>query len=172
MRTRKTAWTAAQDSAPSDLAWRVLGLVNLYRLLVAALLFGASRFDAGSELLSIIHPGYMAVISAIYFFAGIGLIAVRRVPFVGLRALTLTQALTDSIAMGFVLWAAGGVSSGLGILLLLPVAAMALLARDRDALFIAAVASVAVLAQQIVSDADSPGGSGYLAAGVLGAVIF
>ena len=171
MRTRKTAWTAAQDSAPSDLAWRVLGLVNLYRLLVAGLLFGASRFDAGSELLSIIHPGYMAVISAVYLFAGIGLIAVRRLPFVGLRMLTLTQALTDSVAMGFILWAAGGVSSGLGILLLLPVAAMALLARNRDALFIAAVATVAVLAQQIIVETDSPGG-GYLVAGVLGAVIF
>jgi two-component system sensor histidine kinase PilS (NtrC family) len=171
MRTRKTAWTAAQDSPPSDLAWRVLGLVNLYRLLVAGLLFGASRFNAGSELLSIIHPGYMAVISAVYLFAGIGLIAVRRVPFVGLRMLTLTHALTDSVAMGFILWAAGGVSSGLGILLLLPVAAMALLARNRDALFIASVATVAVLAQQIVVETDSPGG-GYLVAGVLGAVIF
>ena len=172
MRTRKTAWTAAQDSAPSDLAWRVLGLVNLYRLLIAGSLFAASRFHTGGELLSIVHPGYMAVISAIYFFAGIGLIAVRRVPFVGLRVLTLTQALTDSLAMGFILWAAGGVSSGLGILLLLPVAAMALLARNRDALFIAAMASVAVLTQQLIVDADSPGGSGYLVAGVLGAVIF
>jgi len=174
MRTRKTAWTVAQDSAPSDLAWRVLGLVNLYRLLIAGSLFAASRFDAGQELLSIVRPGYMAVISAIYFFAGIGLIAVRRVPFVGLRMLTLTHAVTDSIAMGFVLWAAGGMSSGLGILLLLPVAAMALLAHNRDALFIAAVATVAVLGQQLVVDTASPGGngSGYLAAGVLGAVIF
>ena len=161
-----------QDSAPSDLAWRVLGLVNLYRLLIAGSLFAASRFGDSSALLSILRPGYMAVIAAFWFFAGIGLIALRRLPIAGLRALTLTHAVVDSVTMGFVLWAAGGISSGLGILLLLPVAAMALLAKHRDALFIAAVASVAVLTQQVIVDTAAPGSSGLLTAGVLGAVIF
>ena len=53
------------DSAPSDLAWRVIGLVNLYRLLVAGGLFIASRIDAVNELLIIPHPTRMAVICAI-----------------------------------------------------------------------------------------------------------
>jgi len=167
------ARTAPLESAPSDLAWRVLGLVNLYRLLVAGGLFAASRFMVGRELLSINHAGEMAVISALYFFAGIGLIALRRLPFAGLRTLTLTHALVDSVAMGFVLWAAGGVASGLGILLLLPVAAMALLAYHRDAFFTAALASTSVLLQQAVVNlrADNADTS-YIAAGVLGAVIF
>jgi hypothetical protein len=98
-------------------------------------LFTASRFTVGRETISIDRPGEMAVICALYFLAGIGLIALRRVPFGGLRALTLTHSVVDSAAMGFVLWAAGGVASGLGILLLLPVAAMALLAYHRDAFF-------------------------------------
>ena len=164
---------APPDSAPSDLAWRVFGLVNLYRLLVAGALFTASRFTVGRETLSIDRPGEMAVICALYFFAGIGLIALRRVPFSGLRTLTLTHAVVDSTAMGFVLWAAGGVGSGLGILLLLPVAAMAVLAFNRDAFFTAALASCAVLLQQLVVNlyGDNPEG-GYITAGVLGAVIF
>jgi two-component system, NtrC family, sensor histidine kinase PilS len=167
------ARTAPLESAPSDLAWRVFGLVNLYRLLVAGGLFAASRFAVGRETFSIDRPGEMAVICAVYFFAGIGLIALRRVPFGGLRVLTLTHAVVDSAAMGFVLWAAGGVSSGLGILLLLPVAAMALLAYDRDAFFTAALASCAVLVQQLMVNlrTDNLEG-GYIAAGVLGAVIF
>jgi len=174
MPTPAAARTAPLESAPSDLAWRVLGLVNLYRLLVAGGLFAASRIDVlGSELLSMDSPGQMTVVCALYFFAGIGLIALRRIPAAGLRALTLTHAVVDSTAMGFVLWAAGGVSSGLGILLLLPVAAMALLAYHRDAFFTAALASTSVLLQQAVVNlhADNPGG-GYIAAGVLGAVIF
>jgi two-component system sensor histidine kinase PilS (NtrC family) len=160
------------DSAPSDLAWRVFGLVNLYRLLIAGALFVASRFALGRDLLSIDRPGEMAVICALYFFAGIGLIALRRVRFGGLRTLTLTHAAVDSLGMGFVLWAAGGIDSGLGILLLLPVAAMALLAYHRDAFFTAAMASCAVLLQQLVVNAGSATTGGYLAAGVLGAVIF
>ena len=48
------------ESAPSDLAWRVLGLVNLYRLLVAGGLFIASRFTVGRETISIDRPGEMA----------------------------------------------------------------------------------------------------------------
>ena len=59
--------------------------------------------------------------------------------------------------MGFVLWAAGGVASGLGILLLLPVAAMALLAYHRDAFFTAALASCAVLLQQLLVNLDADG---------------
>ncbi len=161
------------ESAPSDLAWRVFGLVNIYRLLVAGGLFTASRFTVGRETISIDRPVEMAVICALYFLAGIGLIALRRVPFGGLRALTLTHSVVDSAAMGFVLWAAGGVASGLGILLLLPVAAMALLAYHRDAFFTAALASCAVLLQQLLVNLDADGtGGGYIAAGVLGAVIF
>jgi two-component system sensor histidine kinase PilS (NtrC family) len=173
MPTPAAARTAPLESAPSDLAWRVLGLVNLYRLLVAGGLFAASRFTVASETLSIDRPDEMAVVCALYFLAGIGLIALRRVPFGGLRALTLTHAVVDSAAMGFVLWAAGGVTSGLGILLLLPVAAMALLAYHRDAFFTAALASCAVLLQQVLVNLEVDGtAGGYLAAGVLGAVIF
>src|SRR3982750_1445030 len=132
MRTAAPAKSAALNRAPSDLAWRVLGLVNLYRLLVSASLFAASRFSDSSDVLNILQPGDMAVICSLWFFAGIGLIALRRLPLAGLRSLTLAHAIVDSVAMGFVLWASGGIAGGLGILLLLPVAAMALLARKRD----------------------------------------
>ena len=34
---------AAAPTAPTDLAWRVIGLVNLYRLLIPPALFGLFR---------------------------------------------------------------------------------------------------------------------------------
>ena len=161
------------DNAPSDLAWRVVGLVNLYRLLIAGGLFIASQISTVQDLLDIQQPTALAVICAVYFLAGIGLIALRRLPFTGLRLLTLTHALVDSVAISLILWASGGVNSGLGILLLLPIGAMALLASNRDAFFMAAVASVAVLAQQVLWNL-APGHvrEGYLGAGILGAVLF
>jgi two-component system sensor histidine kinase PilS (NtrC family) len=161
------------ETAPSDFAWRVVGLVNLYRLLVAAGLFGAARSGTVQEILGIERPTELAVISAVYLFCGIGLIALRRLPQVSLRMLALSHVLVDATAIGFILWAAGGVESGLGILVLLPVGAMAMLTGPRDALFIAASASVAVLVQQAARE-FGPGSvlGEYLHAGLLGIVIF
>ncbi len=79
----------------------------------------------------------------------------------------------DSAAIALILYASGGVASGLGILLVLPVAAMAVLADHRDAFLIAAVAALAVLVQQVFVELD--GGASttdYTTAGVLGAVLF
>lgn len=161
------------DNAPSDLAWRVIGLVNLYRLLVAGGLFIASRVAAFQDLLIILEPTLMSVICAIYFLTGIGLIAMRRLHFAGLRMLALVHALVDSMAVAWILWASGGAQGGLGILLLLPIGAMALLASNRDAFFMAATATVAVLVQQVAWNlVPGQAGGGYINAGVLGAVIF
>lgn len=161
------------ENAPSDFAWRVIGLVNLYRLLVAGGLFAASWLEVVQESLIIEQPGQLALVCALYFLVGIGLIALRRVPMVGLRLLALAHAVADSVGIAFILWATSGVDSGLGILLLLPVGAMALLTGPRDALFMAATATLAVLAQQVARDWDSATiHGGYVSAGMLGAVIF
>ena len=51
---------------------------------------------------------------------------------------------------GFILYASGGVASGLVIVLVLPVLVLTLLAERRDALLIAALAALAVLVSAIV----------------------
>nr|PZN67608.1 MAG: ATPase [Pseudomonadota bacterium] len=161
------------EGAPSDLAWRVIGLVNIYRLLVAGGLFACAQSDAMQEILLIDHPAALSIITAAWFFAGIGLIALRHLPFMGLRLLAFTHAVTDSVAMAFVLWATSGVAGGLGILVLLPVGSMALLTGNRDALFMAATATVAILIQQLAREvAPGPTEGGYVSAAVLGIVIF
>lgn len=161
------------EGAPSDLAWRVIGLVNIYRLLVAGGLFTAAQLGGMREVLDIDRPAALSIICAAYFFAGIGLIALRQLPFMGLRLLAFTHAITDSVAIAFILWASSGVGGGLGILVLLPVGAMALLAGNRDGLFMAASATVAILIQQFARAVD-PGldESGYVSAAVLGMVTF
>jgi two-component system sensor histidine kinase PilS (NtrC family) len=160
------------EGAPSDLAWRVIGLVNMYRLLVAGGLFACAQSSTLQEILAIEHPAALSITTAGYFFAGIGLIALRHLPFVGLRLLAFTHAVTDSVAIAFVLWATSGVSGGLGILVLLPVGAMALLTGNRDALFMAATATVAILTQQLARDVSEPADGSYVSAAVLGIVIF
>ena len=173
MRYAADSLRTASDTAPSDLAWRVMGLVNLYRLLIAAGLLVASLIDVSREVLGITQARAMISICALYFAAGVILILLRRLPGLPLRLLALTHACVDAIAIGFILWACGGVASGLGLLLLLPVGAMALLAGNRDAFFMAAVGTVAVLVQQVAVQITGSGSdNGYLLGGVLGAAIF
>src|SRR5262245_6546829 len=173
MRLSAAGRLAPADQTPSDLAWRVIGLVNLYRLLIAAGLFLASRITTAVDVLRIERPNHLAAIAAVYFLVGIGIIALRRVPALSLRPLALIHALVDCIAIAWVLWASNGVNGGLGILLLLPIGAMALLTSNRDAFFMAAAATVAVLVQQVALNIspDREDG-GYVGAGMLGAVIF
>jgi two-component system sensor histidine kinase PilS (NtrC family) len=79
----------------------------------------------------------------------------------------------DSVSVALILYSSGGVGSGLGILLVLPVAALAILADHRDAFLIAAVAALAVLVQQVFTVlTDNTPATDYSAAGVLGAVLF
>jgi two-component system sensor histidine kinase PilS (NtrC family) len=164
---------APVEGAPSDLAWRVIGLVNIYRLLVAGGLFAAAQSETLREVLGIDRPAALNIIAAAYFFAGIGLWALRPLPFMNLRLLAFTHAVADSVAIAFVLWASSGVAGGLGILVLLPVGAMALLTGNRDALFMAATASIAIQIQQLVRElAEGSAEGGYVSAAVLGMVIF
>src|SRR6187200_806590 len=65
------------EGAPSDLAWRVIGLVNMYRLLVAGGLFVAAQSEGLREVLDLHQPAALSIICAAYFFAGIGLVALR-----------------------------------------------------------------------------------------------
>jgi len=167
-RLRSTASTT-----PSDLAWRVIGLLNLYRLLVPLLLLSMQSFGgAGWELL-VARPRLFVSACITYFTAAVLLIIARRLHWSSLRIVALVNATVDALAIGFILYASGGAVSGLGILLVLPVFALTVLAGPRDALLIAAVAALAVLVQQVfVGETIGSGATDYVTAGVFGAVLF
>lgn len=108
-----------------------------------------------------------------YFTAAVLLVIARRLQWSSLRIVALVNASVDAVAIGLILFASGGVGSGLGILLVVPVFALTILAGPRDALLIAALAAIAVLLQQIfVGLTGVSPAADYLAAGVYGAVLF
>jgi two-component system sensor histidine kinase PilS (NtrC family) len=160
-------------SSPTDLAWRVIGLANLYRLLVPVVLYSIHWFSLPFPVVGGAHPRLFLSASILYFAAGIGLVLAQRRPWPSLRVLELTHALIDAVAIAVLLYASGGVASGIAILLVVPVGAMALLAQDRDALLIAAFTALGVLVQQIACQLEGIApASDYPAAGVIGAVVF
>ena len=163
---------ASAPSAPTDLAWRVIGLLNLYRLLVPLVLIAVQALAGPQWALLATHPRLFLSSCIAYLTAGVLLIIARRLEWSSLRIVALVNSGVDAAAIGLILYASGGVSSGLGILLVLPVGAMAVLADHRDAFLLAAVAAIAVLAQQIFVNIDGAPNTDYTTAGVLGAVLF
>jgi two-component system sensor histidine kinase PilS (NtrC family) len=167
------ASVALPATAPSDLAWRVIGLVNLYRLLVPLVLLAIVFLPGSQAVLVTTQPNLFLTSSLVYFFIGVLMVVARRLSWPSIRRVALLNAAVDSIAIAVILYSAGGVGSGLGILLVLPVGATAVLGDNRDAFLIASMAALAVLAQQIFAYL---GGdtlvSDYTNAGVLGAVLF
>lgn len=171
--TRLSADAASPRSAPGELAWRVVGLLNLYRLLVPVVLLGTQRLATPQSGLLAARPQLFLSACVAYFTAAVLLIVARRLHWSSLRIVALVNAGVDSIAIGFILYASGGVTSGLGILLVIPVLTLSILATRRDAILIAAMAAISVLVQQGFVAASEPlQAADYTTAGVLGAVLF
>jgi two-component system sensor histidine kinase PilS (NtrC family) len=163
----------SNPASPTDLAWRVIGLVNLYRLLVPPVLLFMQRATRPTPLVGADSPTLFLSILAAWFIFGIGLVLAQRRPWPSMRVLTLTHTTIDSAAVALLLYASGGVGSGLAILLVVPVGAMALLAQGRDAFLIAACAAFGILTQQIAGQLQGAVPvADYPAAGVIGAVLF
>jgi len=167
------ASVASPATAPSDLAWRVIGLVNLYRLLVPLVLLAITFLPGSQAVLVTAQPSLFLTSCLIYFFVGVLMVVARRLSWPSIRRVALLNAAVDSVAIAVILYSSGGVGSGLGILLVLPVGATAVLGDNRDAFLIASMAALAMLAQQIFANLGGDSlVADYTNAGVLGAVLF
>jgi two-component system, NtrC family, sensor histidine kinase PilS len=160
--------------APSvDLAWRVVALTNLYRLLLPPVLVTVHLFTRPTPSVGGTNPQLFYVLCAVYWVLG-GLFAFGgRRHWPSRRVLVQAHTLVDSSAVAVILYCSGGAGSGLGILLVIPVGAMALLGEGRTAFANAAIAALGILAQQIFSVAfgNAPSAD-YPLAGMQGAVVF
>ena len=153
--------------------WHSLRLFNFYRLLVAVLLLGLwllemnprgpGRFDAGLYLATDIVYIALALLA---FAAG----SLRSPPFL-LQILALV--VIDIACIVLLMHASGGITSGLGMLLIPVIAAAGLLVPGRLAALFAALASIALLADQGLSHWLDPEYAGsYTQTGLLGLTLF
>ncbi len=164
------AIAATSHTAPADLARRVTGWLNVYRVLAPVVLVSALLL-AGPGRETVVHPVLFLVTCGGYFTAAVTLIILQRATHAATVLTPLANGVMDSLAIALILYASGGVSSGFGILLVLPVLALTLLAQRREALLIPAVAALAVLVPQFLIGLRTPH-TDYTTAGVLGAVLF
>ncbi len=156
-----------------DLTWRILGTLGVFRLITAAglliLFFGA----ADAHVFGDRNPALFAATAGLYLLFAVmsALVTQRRI----LRAATLVpvQVAADIAAITLLMHASGGVSSGLGGLLIVFVGAGGLVLPTRFPTLFAAMAAIAILSEQLFSQITGLGSSSSMpAAGVLGGVIF
>jgi two-component system sensor histidine kinase PilS (NtrC family) len=154
------------------LNWRVLGLLNLYRVLVPLVLISLYSLGGGRGIAVDSQQLFFGAAIFYLLFGLVSVILVRR-RLASAHIQTILQASLDIIVLMLLLHACGGVAGGLGLLLLVPVGALAFLLPPRSALFLAAVTVILVLAhtiwQQLTGHADI---TAYATAGLLGVVLF
>src|SRR6187402_961657 len=104
----------AVPPAPTDLAWRVIGLVNLYRLLIPPALYLLSLYFGEGTPIGGTYPGLFLWACVVYFAAGLAFVLAGRRLMPNLRATTFVHAMVDAVAISLLLFASGGIASGLG----------------------------------------------------------
>jgi len=147
----------------SDSFWVSLRYFNAYRIVVAGLFFASVLFYQDLRLLGLEDVRLYAVTSALYLAIAIGFhVLLRRAPY-NFNAQLTAHIVVDVVAITLLSHASGGFRSGLAVMLLISVAAAGLVSRGSQLLGYAALASIAVLAEQTVQIlADEATLSAYL----------
>ena len=166
---RRIDYNAGRDPA---MVWRVLAVLNLYRVLVPLVLLGLYSLG-GARGLAVYSSQVFFGATVFYFCFGLVSVVFVRQRLASANVQTNLQASVDMFVLVLLLHTCGGVASGLGVLFLVPVGALAFLLPPRSALFLAAIAAIAILAdtiwQQLGGKSDI---NSYATAGLLGAVLF
>lgn len=156
----------------TELAWRVLALVNLFRLLVP-LLLAVLYVTLQPRMVGQVHTTLFFVTGAAYFlFAALSIPSIRQ-RWPDLTVQTAFNVSVDVVAISLLTYSSGGMNSGLGALLVLPIGAASFVVGQRLALMFAAVAALALLLQQAFTTlAARSDPADFASAGIVGALMF
>jgi two-component system sensor histidine kinase PilS (NtrC family) len=156
-----------------ELPWRVLSLLNVFRLLLPMLLLLVFFFNAPSYSVGSQQPGLFLSVAVGYF--AVGLVCIHtiqsRTPSAEWQA--ILQLVVDAIAISVLIHASGGVSSGLATLLVLPTGAAATILPRRYALLGTSFVALSLLMETTISFLQGESfRSDYLITGLTGASLF
>jgi len=130
------------------IAWRTLAVFCIYRVVLAVFIGMAFIFLNRFFNLGVVSPTTVVPTLLVYALVSLGLLATARLREPGVALQVTAGVGVDVIGIVVLMYASGGVKSGLGVLLLVSLAAAALITRGRLAFFHAAIAALAVLLEQ------------------------
>ena len=156
-----------------ELGWRVLITLNAFRLLISTTLLLLFAIGSEPHFFGDARPTLFAACVAGYLvFAILSAVSLRQ-QWVPRTALAVTQLVADIVAIVLLMHASGGISSGLGGLLVIFIGAGSLVIPMTVSATLAALATFAILGEHAYSQIISVSSTAnYPAAGILSAIIF
>lgn len=143
-----TVAAAQRDSTQAD--WRLLRLLSVYRLLLISALLISYETGFSGVIFEQSLPKLFRYTCDAYAIASLLLI----IPLISRRPTIATQAqvqfAVDAFALGLLVYTSGGVPNGMGILLITPGIATAILQTPRIALLQAAGATLVMFGEEIL----------------------
>ena len=161
MSARETATNPHQDSnpypLPESLTQRILGYLGIYRLVIACLLLTGHFITLPNDALVSFAGSFanMALLAFLLF----SVFEVFMARHLGSNAHQLARnaLLSDVVFLSVLLFALGDIGDGIGLLLTFTCALAGMMLPLRLALFLAAVASLAMIGQALVAHAAPAG---------------
>jgi len=149
--------------------WTPVRLLNVYRLGLASIFF-AQSFVSPSPLVNIVDLNLYSWVSFAFVVLALVWIVASSIERRGFQSQVSLQTYGDTVIIILLMHACGGISSGLGMLLIISVAISGLLTEQALAILFASLASLGLLAEHIYSVTNIPEYSGTSTqVGILGA---
>ena len=156
-----------------DLSWRVLITLNVFRLLVAALLLGLFFMGGEPRIFGDRYPIPFATSATVYLLFAIVFATSLRQRWARASVQAAIQMLVDIVLVVALMHTSGGIGSGLGGLLIVFVGAGSLALPGQIPAIKGAIATFAILGEQVLAQfSGAVDAVNYPAAGVLSAVVF
>jgi two-component system sensor histidine kinase PilS (NtrC family) len=158
-----------QGYRPRRTNWTSVRLLNIYRLGLASIFFAPSFIDSSPQVDIVNLPLYSWTSVAFRVVALVWVVA-STIERRGFQKQVSLQIYGDTIIIILLMHACGGISSGLGMLLIVSVVITGLLTEQSLAILFASLASLGLLAEHIYSVNNIPSYSGASSqVGILGA---
>jgi two-component system sensor histidine kinase PilS (NtrC family) len=171
--------STAPDAAPAlrkqqrEFPWRVLILLNVFRLTLTLVLLAVYHLVVTPRIVGESDPklAWSALLAMLAFGCASLVTLHKRSPSAAVQ--TYLQFGADLVAIILLIHSSGGISSGLGGLLIVSVGALALLVPPDRAFMFSAVTTLALLLEQLLAQLEGLTTAAQFApAGILGAVLF
>ena len=156
----------------TDAYWRSLHYFNFYRMAVAGILLLAHFLVEANNPFGALLPNLFVLAATLYLAAGAVLIVVIQSRWPRFEIQVSGQVFADIFLLTVLMYSSGGVVSGLGLLVLVTLAASSLIARGRLAMFHAAIATLAVLFEETYLSYARELSGNYLQAALLSTTYF
>jgi len=131
--------------------WTSLRLLNVYRLGLSAIFFSQS-FVIRSPLLDIVNHRLYSWVSLAFLVLSLVWMLAARIERRGYQKQLSLQVYSDTILILLLMHACGGISSGLGMLLIISIAVIGLLGEQALAIIFASLATLGLLAEFVYSN--------------------